>query len=72
VSYAHMPICPYVIVIELDKRHVIVFLTYAGFTYMSYAMCLFAQRITCFPFHMVYLISCIYDNDIWAYGHMGI
>jgi hypothetical protein len=20
--------------------------------------------------YMVYLISCIYDNDIWAYGHM--
>jgi hypothetical protein len=27
MSYAHMPICQYVIVIELDKMHVIVFLS---------------------------------------------
>jgi hypothetical protein len=79
MSYAHMSYAnmSYAIVIELDKMHVIVFLSIFpiyidkdqiwtfNLVYI-YAMCLFAQRITCFPF-MVYLISCIYDNDIWAY-----
>jgi hypothetical protein len=68
MSYAHMPICQYVIVIELDKRHVIVFLsifhivtmprTKSGLlTSLTYTLCVFLLNVKRVFLYLAYALS---------------
>jgi hypothetical protein len=74
-----MPICQYVIVIELDKMHVIVFLsifpygwTKSGlltlFTYMAYADWSFCSTYNVFSFSGIWFIL-FYDIYTYTYTY---
>jgi hypothetical protein len=66
-----MPICQYVIVIELDKRHLFIYIpwTKSGLlTLFTYAMSFLWHLTTCFPFmpyglsYIVYIVYIVYHT----------